>query len=110
MSNWLKSARPWIGLYLGVMGWFVDHQVGSDTIFHDCSKGGPQLTVGVGVACGLVVALGGGLSWTAGPASADASGQNRRFASLVGAGSAGLFLLAIIFQSMPGVILPACQR
>jgi hypothetical protein len=110
MKPWLTTMQPWTGLVLGVPGWFLHHQLGADIIFHDCQRGGPGLTVVLGLVCGAVVALGGGLSWAARPPDQGATGQNRRFAAYVGAGCAGLFLLAIIFQSLTGVIVPTCYR
>jgi len=107
-----RSVAPWAGLFLGALGWFVDHQGGSDTIFWDCRLGGPLFSGSLGLACGLLVVAGGVISWRARKATPDAQDapENHSFAAIVGAGSAALFLLAIAFQTLNGFIIPGCER
>ena len=107
--RWLDrhALRPWAGLFLGAAAWFVHHQAGSDTIYWDCQLGGPLLTAGLGLVCGLVTAVGGVVSWRARKETVGV-GNNRAFAGVVGAACAGIFLLTILFQSLIGFIVPAC--
>lgn len=102
-----QALRPWAGLFLGAIAWFVHHQVGSDMIYHDCRRGGPLLTAGVGAACGLVTVIGGVISWRARREAVGLPGA-RAFAGSVGAAVAAIFLLTILFQSLIGFIAPTC--
>jgi hypothetical protein len=102
---------PWAGLFLGAAAWFLHHQAGSDANYWDCKVGGAGFTIGLGVACAVVAAGGGLISWRArklpeGPAAE----QNRQFAAMVGAAGAAIFLLAIAFQTLAGALVPACLR
>ena len=109
MTRNLELLRPWSGLVLGALGWILHHQWGADLAFFDCSRAGPMLSGGLAVGCGFIVLAGGVLSWTT-PGRSGGGGQNRQFAAWVGTGAAALFLLAILFQTLPGFILPACHR
>jgi hypothetical protein len=109
MRSDLESLRPWSGLLLGVIGWFVDHQWGANLAFFDCARTGPLFSTALAIGCGLVVAVGGALSWTS-PGRSSGAEQNRQFAAWVGAGAAAIFLLAILLQTLAGYILPACHR
>ncbi|MDB5444747.1 MAG: hypothetical protein JWQ97_64 [Phenylobacterium sp.] len=107
------ALAPWAGLFLGAAAWFAHHQGASDLIYWDCRLGGPLLTAGTGLVAGLVTAAGGLISWrthTAIRRAAEAPAHNRSVAGMIGAGSAAVFLLAIVFQSLAGVIVPACHR
>lgn len=101
------SFAPWAGLFLGAAAWFAQHQVCSATIYWDCRLGGPVLTAGVGLAAAVVTVAGGWMSWWTYRAK-DRS--NRSVSGAIGAGSAAIFLLAILFQSLIGFIVPACHR
>jgi hypothetical protein len=107
-----KAIAPWTGLFVGAGGWFLHHQAGSDAVFWDCRLGGPLLTGLLGLVCGLLVLGGGVISWRARNPSAEAEDrpESHSFAGVVGAGAAGLFLLAIAFQTLSGFIIPACER
>jgi hypothetical protein len=107
-----KAVAPWAGLFLGAVGWFLNHQAGSDIVFGHCRMGGPLFSGALGLACGLLVVVGGAISWRTrkpGPDVQDGP-ENHSFAAMVGAGSAALFLLAIAFQTLNGFIVPACER
>jgi hypothetical protein len=111
MRNWRGSAwTPWTGLFVGAAAWFAQHQAGSDVNFWDCRTGDGAFVVAVGVACTFATAAGGWVSWQAArPPEADLA-QNRGFARIVGALGAAIFLLAIAFQTLAGVLVPACHR
>ena len=103
---------PWAGVFLGAVGWFGQHQTGSSAVYWDCRMGGPWLTAGTGLAAAAVVVAGGLISWAARTAPADSEGrqETRRFAAWVGAGSAGMFLFAVLLQTLTGFIVPGCAR
>jgi hypothetical protein len=108
MRGWLERSAfaPWAGLHLGALAWWLHHQVGSDLIYLNCRLGGPVLALSLAVACGLLALAGAWISW-----SARGSGEpftSRGFGALVSVGAAGIFLLAIILQTAPGLILPGC--
>jgi hypothetical protein len=107
------ALAPWAGLFLGAGAWFVQQQVGVSIIYWDCELGGPLLTAGLGVIAALVTAAGGLISWRVHKrlAAAPQEGPHgRSVAGVIGAGAAGVFLLAIFFQALSGVIVPACHR
>jgi hypothetical protein len=114
MSGWTRRSTlaPWSGLFLGAAAWFGQHQAGSDLVYWDCQLGGPLLTGGLGLVCGLITVAGGVVSWRAHQAmhSGERVVQNRRVSGVIGTGAAGIFLLAIVFQSLIGFIVPVCQR
>jgi hypothetical protein len=101
---------PWAGFFVGMVAWFVHHQLGSDANFWDCHTGSGPFVVATGVVCGLVVIGGGLVSWWAVAPDTGAEAQNRRFARAVGLAAAVVFLLAIAFQTLAGVLVPACHR
>jgi hypothetical protein len=104
---------PWAGLLVGAAAWFAHHQSASSTIYWDCRLGGPLLTAGLGLLFGLATVAGGLLSWRVHrrcAAAEDPSAHNRSVAGMIGAGSAAVFLLAIVFQGLSGLIVPACHR
>ena len=108
-----SALAPWAGLFLGAAGWFAHHQIASSVIDWDCELGTPLLTVGLGVLFGLVAAAGGLVSWRVHirlRTAREAGPHSRSVAGAIGAGAAAIFLLAIGFQALTGVILPACHR
>jgi hypothetical protein len=101
---------PWAGLLVGAAAWFAHHQIGSDTNYFNCRDAGGGFTVMVGLVCGAI-AIGGGLvSWAAHADDEGETPQNARFARAVGMAGAAIFLLAIGFQTLAGVLVPACHR
>ena len=105
-----SALTPWAGLFLGAAAWFAHHQIGSDANIWNCHAAGGAFVVGVGVACGLVALGGGVVSWMAQVPQDGDGRQNRVFARIVGMTAAGIFLLAIAFQTLAGVLVPACHR
>jgi hypothetical protein len=108
----LREFAPWTGLFAGAAAWFAHHQTASDLIIWDCRLGGPFLTGGLGLICGLVTVIGGLISWRSRTPLVGASHELGMpgFAGVVGAGAAAMFLLAILFQSLTGFIVGVCER
>jgi hypothetical protein len=112
-GRWRRSAAaPWAGLFLGALAWAAHHQAGSNTVYWDCQLGGALLTGGLGLVCGLVAAGGGLVSWLSreAPPSSHGRPESRAFAAMVSVMGAGVFLLAIGFQTLAGFVIPGCQR
>jgi hypothetical protein len=105
-----SAIAPWAGLVVAPFAWFAHHQLGSNLDYLDCRQVNPALYIALGVVFGALVAVSGGVSWVARTAPADSATrpETRRFAGYFGAGAAGMFLLAIILQTLGAVISPAC--
>lgn len=101
---------PWTGLFGGAAAWFLQHQVGADTNVWDCRTANGMFVVGLGIVCALLAAAGGAVSWWSSRPDEPDLAQNRSFARIVGVAGAGVFLLAIGFQTLAGVLIPACHR
>jgi hypothetical protein len=104
----------WAGWIAGPAGWAVHQQVSSMTNYWDCSVGRPLLVIALGLACALIVVAGGALSWR-GLRSAGRSGRtdgsgNGRFIAIMGLLAAGVFLVAVIAQTMAGLAFTGCER
>ena len=113
MERLRKSAvAPWAGIFMGAAAWATHHQLGSDLNYYDCRNTNPPMMALLGLFFLLVALTGAFISWSAREDSPDAQGraETRRFASLAGMGSASLFSLAILFQTLASVLVPACHR
>src|SRR4051812_4650664 len=101
----VRESAGWAGWIAGPLGWFVHQQVGSTTNYWNCTVGRPWLVIGLGLACALVVIIGGAASWRGlrraggGGGSGNGSG-NGRFIAVMGLMVAGVFLVAVVAQTM----------
>jgi hypothetical protein len=103
-SRW----TPWIGLFAPPIAWAIHHQVGSDLVSYDCRIGETPLIALVGGVMALIALASGLISWISrrdGPRA-----EIRTFAAYLGAMSGAVFFLALVFQTMATLMLPACQR
>lgn len=104
---------PWAGWVLGIAGWMLSDQLGSDLAQTDCTKADPPLMLAIGAAGALIAIVGGIISariWhTASADTARPYAGTRRFVAGTGALAAGIFLLAILFQTMSSLIIPQCH-
>lgn len=105
-----SALAPWAGLFLGALGWFVHQQGGSNADYWDCRIGGPLWAVLLSIPCVAAAAIGGYVSWAAARAAQGEGSATRRFAGAVGAATAAIFLMAIGFQVLGSLIVPACAR
>jgi hypothetical protein len=107
----LKAAfAPWAGLFLGAAGWFLHQQAGSGANAWDCRIGGALTMVVLALVFGGLAVAGGVISWRARKPIGGPTAEVRRFSGLVGAATAGIFLLAIVFDTLASLIVPACVR
>jgi hypothetical protein len=109
----VSRLSPWAGWAGGLLGWVLSDQAGSDLAQWNCTNAAPPLMLAIG-AGGALLALAGGLVsfrvWRA--LSADLyepSAGTRRFIAATGALAAGIFTLAIVFQTVSSLIIPRCH-
>lgn len=104
-ANALMELWPWAGLIGAGLAWALDHQIGSDGTFYDCSVGSP-LAIIVGLVALLVTAASGVGSFRLWRSDRETSG--RRFVALIGVLFALLLAVAIILPTVAGFIMPEC--
>jgi uncharacterized membrane protein len=97
---------PWSGLALGTAGYFLAHQLGSDSTLQDCTAGSPWI-VAVAALLGLVVIAAGALgSWRV--YAAHAEPPARRLLAAVGLLASVLFAIALILPFIAALLIPRC--
>ena len=97
---------PWAGLALGTTGFFITHQLGSDSVFQDCKFSSPGIVI-VAALIGLaLVALGALGSWRV--YGAEGEGPARRMVAVVSVLSCAFFALAIILPFIASLVIPPC--
>ena len=106
----VKSIRdgfmPWAGLALGTTGYFLAHQIGSDSTFQDCRVGSPLMVI-VGTIVGLVtIALGAAGSWTV--YAAEAEIPARKLVAIVGLLACALYVMGVILPLIAALVIPGC--
>jgi hypothetical protein len=101
----IEHLAPWLGIVAAAFGWGLAHQIGSNSVFDDCTSRGAGFVVIVGLLCLALVVAGGLFSldvWR------HDESEGRRFIGLVGAMLAALAAFAIVLQSAAALILPSC--
>lgn len=101
----LAHLAPWLGLVAAIIGWGVSHQVGSDSIFDDCSTGDGLFMLLVCAPALILTVVGGIFSFAV---SSSGESEGRRFVGLVSGMVAALAGFAIVLQIAAGLILPGC--
>lgn len=97
---------PWAGLALGTTGFFLAHQLGSDSTFQDCRVGSP-LMVTIGTIAGLLLIAAGALgSWRV--YGSDGEGPARRMVAIVSMLACILFTMAVVLPFIASMIIPRC--
>jgi hypothetical protein len=104
----VRDKAGWAGWIAGPVGWFVHQQVGSATNYWDCSVGRPWLVIGLGLACAVIVLAGGAVSLRG--LRMSGGGGNGRFIAVMGLMAAGVFLVAVVGQTMAGLAFTGCER
>jgi len=107
----MRGLAAWAGWIGGLGGWAVSDQVGTSLAQADCTRADLPVMVAIGVAGAAVVIAGGLISlsvWrTAGDPDRPGEGT-RRFIAATSVLAAGIFLLAILFQTMSSFVIPQC--
>jgi hypothetical protein len=97
---------PWSALALGTAGFFLAHQIGSDSVFQDCAFSSPLMVV-VGTIVGLgLLALGALGSWRV--YANDSETAARKLVAIVGLLACGLYALAVILPLIASLVIPQC--
>jgi hypothetical protein len=97
---------PWAGLALGTAGFFLAHQLGSDSTFQNCRVGSPWIVV-AGTLLGLALIAAGAVgSWRVYKSSAQ--GVSRRVIAAISLISDALFALAVILPLIAALVIPRC--
>lgn len=98
--------RAWSALALPAASWVVFEQGLSMTISGACVAAGFPLGALWGTASLLMCGIAGWLGWT----GIRRSGAADRFLSHLAVWAAGLFALAIAYQTLATAIVPPCAR
>jgi uncharacterized membrane protein YfcA len=101
----LSELKPWAGLLAGMLGAGGQHQLVSDSMHFDCRYGDSDIAIGI--AALVLIVIGALLSWSAVRRHPDPESP-RRFVAHMSLMAAALFALMVLWQTMAGVILPAC--
>jgi hypothetical protein len=97
---------PWAGLALGTTGYFLAHQIGSDSTFQDCRISSPLIVI-LGILLGLlVIALGALGSWRV--YAADAEPPARRLVAVVGLLACALYTMGVVLPFIASLVIPRC--
>ena len=105
-----SKLAPWAGLIAGMVAEIVHHQLLSDMLRYDCRLGGAAAGLAVGIPALLLIAAGVAVSWASarGGDPDAAHAQTRRFIAQVSTMMGGLLAVAISWQTMATMIVPAC--
>jgi len=105
------SWAPWSGLIVGPIAWALHHQVGSNAVYLQCAESDRWLTIGLGAVLALGTIAASALSLASqGKAPAEPRAvEMRRFTAWIGAAGGGLFVFAIILQTLAGFAAPLCS-
>jgi uncharacterized membrane protein len=97
---------PWSGLALGTLGYFVQHQLGSDATFQDCRVGSPWIVI-VGTIIGLLIIAAGALgSWRV--FASHSESPARRLIAAVALLTCALFAIGTILPFIAALVIPPC--
>ncbi|MBV9929793.1 MAG: hypothetical protein JO013_02475 [Alphaproteobacteria bacterium] len=101
-----QIALSWTALFVGAAAWFGSQQYGSNLAFAGCPSYSPLAALLIGLLALALTALGGFLSWgvwRGGDVEAP-----RPFVALIGILTSALLAVAIILQTVAGLIIPRC--
>jgi hypothetical protein len=97
---------PWAGLALGTIGFFVQHQVGGDSVFQNCRTGSPWIALAAAVAALAIIGTGAFGSW--GVFTAQAETPARRVVATVSLMACALYVIGTILSVIAVIIIPGC--
>ena len=98
--------KPWAALALGTLGYFLQHQMGSDSTFQDCRVGSPWIVI-LGTLLGLaIIAAGAFGSW--GVFASHTEPPARRLVAAVGLMASALYTIGTILPFIAALVIPRC--
>jgi hypothetical protein len=108
----MSRLAPFAGWAGGLLGWFLSDQLGTSLVQSHCGRADPLLMALIGIAGALVVLAGGLVSLHVWQRSATpletARSAARGFIAGTGLLASGIFLLAILFQTISSFVIPRC--
>jgi hypothetical protein len=107
----LQALAPWAGGAVAPAAWYGQQQGLGLVTYFGCAAAGPVVVVLVGLVAAAAATAAGW--WSAGEwlgREATPAVDHRRFVAGISVLMAGLFLLAIAFQTLAGLFLPGCAR
>jgi hypothetical protein len=97
---------PWAGLALGTLGFFVQHQLGSDSVFQGCRAASPGVVI-LGAVVGLVLIAAGAFgSWKVFGARDETAA--RRLVAAVSLMACALYAIGTALPVIATLIIPGC--
>jgi hypothetical protein len=97
---------PWSALALGTAGFFLAHQIGSDSVFQDCRFSSPAMVI-VGTIVGLsFIAIGAFGSWRI--YASDSETPARKLVAAVGLMACALYALGVVLPLVASMLIPQC--
>jgi hypothetical protein len=102
----LDRFLPWGGLALGTAGFFLAHQLGSDSVFQDCAFSSPLMVAIATIAGLLLIALGAAASWRV--YSAGAEPPARKLVSAISLMACLLYTMGVLLPLIASMIIPRC--
>ena len=108
----MSRLTPWSGWIGGLLGWLLSDQVGTSLAQADCTKADLPVMIAIGGAGAAIVIVGGLISWRVWRTDGEPErpgGATRHFMAGTGALAAGIFLFAIVFQTMSSFVIPQCH-
>ena len=97
---------PWAGLALGTLGYFLTHQIGSDSTFQDFRFSSPWIVI-LATFVGLVVIGIGALgSWRV--YAGEGETPARRLVAVVGLLACALYVIGVVLPLIAALVIPRC--
>ena len=105
-----NRSRPWIAFVLSFTAWFVFQQGIGGPLHVNCAVGRPWLGPAWGGLSLILCALAAWIAWPQARAQREGIGAVVFWLARIALLSAGLFALAILFQTLATLIVPSCAR
>ncbi|HEU4958932.1 MAG TPA: hypothetical protein VFT56_00870 [Sphingomonas sp.] len=103
-------SRPWIAFVLPIAAWFVFQQGIGGPLHVDCAAGRPWLGPLWGGGSLIVCAVAARIAWPQAMGETTGIRGAVPWLARVALLSAGVFGLAILFQTLATLIVPSCAR
>lgn len=102
-----SGLAPWAGMISAFVGVAVQHQGIGDALHFHCGNGMGSADFYAGIAALVLMAIGGAISWPVARRSQDVTGT-RRFVAQLSLMAVALFALMVVWQTLAGMLVPAC--